>query len=409
MKKSFFFESKKTLVLLDQAVYSGSSFLTTFLMARLLAPAEFGLYGGYVLVLYLMISAGNALVIQPFQVLRPQYKTDSGYLNFAFALQLTVALAISTGMGVVMRITSNPLQDYWLVASLTTITFLLHDFFRKVFLADDKIFLALVIDIVSGGLQVVMIGSAFFYGQFNLSYALLITCISFLGGSLIGLYFVITSTQEGISWRIFFAAHIKHGKWLLLTAVIQWWSGNFFVVAAGVLLGPIALGAFRLVQSLFGILNVLLQTYENYVLPEAVRIFSVSVTESKRYLRQISFKGMFLFGSVLALLFIFSDQVMALAGGSQFVEYSFVVKGMSLLYFIIFIGYPVRIAIRMMVLNRIFFIGYMLSFCFSALSFNYLLKEYQLSGAIVGLIVNQCILILFWQYHLAKRQFVLWK
>jgi O-antigen/teichoic acid export membrane protein len=409
MRAITFLQNKKTLVLMDQAVFSGSNFVATTLLARLLPASDFGIYSGFILVLYLMVSLSNALVIQPFQVLYPHYREDKAYLNFTFVFQLLVSLLICGSIGLLAQANSVPIKEYWLPSLLVAFGFLLHDFLRKMFLAQDRIIPALIIDIVTGVVQVLILAGSFFYYVLSLRYALSLTAISFLLGALVGIAILRPQVSVTISWTVFFISHIRHGKWLSLTAVMQWWSGNFFVVAAGVVLGPVALGAFRLVQSLFGILNVLLQTYENYVLPQAVRIFSESVSESKKYLREISLKGLFLLGSVLTLLFIFSKQIIVLAGGSQYAEYSYVVKGMSLLYFIIFVGYPVRIAVRMMVLNHIFFLGYVLSFCFSALSFSFLLKQYDLWGAIIGLIINQCILILFWQYHLSKRQFILWK
>ncbi|MFT5385387.1 MAG: O-antigen/teichoic acid export membrane protein, partial [Saprospiraceae bacterium] len=130
---------------------------------------------------------------------------------------------------------------------------------------------------------------------------------------------------------------------------------------------------------------------------------------SKIYLWNMSLNGAVVFGSVLSILFMFPVFFIDLAAGESYVEYAFLVKGMAVLYFVIFIGYPTRIAIRMMELNHLFFFGYVISFLFSLLSFNFLLKEWHLWGAIIGLITNQLILISFWQYALLKKQFVLWK
>ena len=391
MRVTNFLRSKKNLVLIDQAVFSGSNFVATTLLARLLPLADFGVYSGFILVLYLMLSLSNALVIQPFQVLSPQYQDNKAYLNFTFAFQLVVSGLVCAVVAVLIQVNSLPMKEFWLPSLLATFGFLFHDFLRKMFLAKDHTAQALIVDTVAGIAQVLILAGSFFYFTLTLNYALFITAASFLLSVLTGIVILRPRLIPSISWLQYLAAHMQHGKWLLLTAIVQWWSSNFFVVAAGVIIGPVALGAFRLVQSLFG------------------RFFSESVETSKKYLIDTSLKGLFLLGIVLTFLFIFSTQIVVLVGGPQYADYSYVVKGMSLLYFIIFAGYPVRIAVRMMMLNHIFFFGYVLSFCFSALSFNFLLKEYSLWGAIIGLITNQCILILFWQYHLSKRQFILWR
>lgn len=82
---------------------------------------------------------------------------------------------------------------------------------------------------------------------------------------------------------------------------------------------------------------------------------------------------------------------------------------MSVLYVLIFIGYPVRIAIRALILNKIFFKGYLLTFFFGLLSSYLLLSFFNLAGAIAGLIGSQIILLTYWQIQLHKKEFILWK
>jgi O-antigen/teichoic acid export membrane protein len=54
--------------------------------------------------------------------------------------------------------------------------------------------------------------------------------------------------------------------------MVQWFSSNFFTLVAGIYLGVNALGALRLVQSFFGVINVILQTVENYYLPKTAQL-----------------------------------------------------------------------------------------------------------------------------------------
>jgi O-antigen/teichoic acid export membrane protein len=203
--------------------------------------------------------------------------------------------------------------------------------------------------------------------------------------------------------------HFHQGKWLLLTSITQWWSSNLFVVFSGLFLGVEMLGAFRLVQSLFGILNLILQTFENFVLPEAARKLVESKEIAKKYLLRISLKSSIIFGGMLAILFFFSSDVIQLVGGEQYVPYSFIVKGMVFLYVFIFLGYPIRIAIRILVLNKVFFTGYLLSFVFSLITFYFLLSEFEMNGAIIGLISAQVVTLGYWQFVLKKHNFILWK
>jgi O-antigen/teichoic acid export membrane protein len=112
---------------------------------------------------------------------------------------------------------------------------------------------------------------------------------------------------------------------------------------------------------------------------------------------------------MLAILFFFSSDVIQLVGGEQYVPYSFIVKGMVFLYVFIFLGYPIRIAIRILVLNKVFFTGYLLSFVFSLITFYFLLSEFEMNGAIIGLISAQVVTLGYWQFVLKKHNFILWK
>ncbi|MEN7549945.1 hypothetical protein AAG747_18615 [Rapidithrix thailandica] len=406
--------SEKVLVLLDQAVFSGSSFVSTLLLARVLSPTDFGIYASVLLYIYLTISVTNALIIQPLQVslAKIEIKEADSYLSFVIYGQGVLVLFIVGFTWGLMQFEIEFLQQlrhisFSIIFLLTG--FLFHDFFRKVFLAKSEIRKALLIDSICCVLQISFLTSVYFTLSSTLSSILLWIGGAYIPAVLLAIAFTKPSFYDFRKWKEYIRLHLRQGSWLLMTAVIQWWANNLFVVASGLFLGVVALGAFRLVQSLFGVLNILLQTFENYALPQAARLYQSSSSASKQYLRSVSYKGAMIFGVILVVLFAFSESVIVLAGGAEYREFHFVVRGMTVLYFIIFIGYPVRMAIRMMLLNRSFFIGYILSFALSLLSFNYLLEEWHLWGAISGLIANQLIMLFYWQYTLMKKEFILWR
>jgi O-antigen/teichoic acid export membrane protein len=403
---------EKTLVLADQAAFSGCGFIVTLLLVRLLSPLEFGIYASLLLFIYFIVSMSSAIVIQPLQVTLSKIEDDVDYTSFAFCLQLTIILSFAFCAFLIFNFELEFLSDMPQNPAFIILFgsgFLFHDFFRKLFLAYNIIWKALLIDVLTGIFQLGFLSYAYVYYELSFSDAILILGISYIPGLLVSLYLVKPNVLPRWNWKSYISTHLIQGKWLLMTALLQWWANNLFVIASGVFLGATALGAFRLVQSIFGVLNLLLQTFENYVLPLASRLFQASIEDSKDYLRTMSLRGAIIVGSLLLLLFLFSDFFIVLAAGESYLEYGYLVKGMAVLYFVIFVGYPTRIAIRMMELNHLFFIGYLLTFVFSLLSFQYLLKEWHLWGAVIGLVSNQVILFSFWQYALYKNHFVLWK
>ncbi|TVQ67112.1 MAG: hypothetical protein EA360_03260 [Balneolaceae bacterium] len=403
---------KAPLILLDQAVFSGTSFLVTILLARTLSLEDFGVYAGLVLVLYLITSLISAFVVQPLQVNLPSsfYKID--YLSFTFWFQLALSTFLITWIPLLLMLPFDLIaqhKDLALPAILISAGFVMHDYYRKRFLAEDRVTDTFLLDLQLMAAHLLAAGYLLIAGSASLVPVLFLLALGYLPSFLTGLIFS-KPTWSGIEhWPGFLKLHLNEGKWLFYTALVQWWGGNLFVVASGFFLGAAALGALRLVQSVFGVLNVLFQTFENYVLPQTASRLHKSMDEGRRFLWKIGGQSLFAVSLLLLILFIFSDFIIVLAGGEQFREYGFLVKGMALLYALIFTGYPIRIAIRALVMNKIFFKGYLLTFLFGLLSSYLLLSFFQLTGAIAGLIFSQLILLIYWQSELQKKHFLLWK
>jgi len=403
---------KTPLLFADQALFSGTSFLVTILLARSLQVEDFGVYAGLVLILYLISSLIGAFVVQPLQVSLPTADKKDGYLNFTFWFQLAGSFLLVGLFPLLMLLPLEVLIPYSVLAGpvvLLSAGFVMHDYFRKRLLAEDRIFDTLVLDmfLVAGHLSAT--ASVLVMDAPSIPSVLTLLGLGYIPSFIAGVFFA-SPTFSGFSdWSTYAKSHVDQGKWLFYSALVQWWAGNMFVVASGVFLGTAALGALRLVQSVFGVLNILFQTFENYVLPQTASHLHQSMDEGRRFLKRIGSQSMMGVGTLLLVLFIFSDFIIELAGGTQFREYGFLVKGMSVLYALIFAGYPVRIAIRALVLNKIFFKGYVLTFVFGLFSSYLLLSQFHLAGAIAGLIVSQLILITYWQFQLQKKAFLLWK
>jgi O-antigen/teichoic acid export membrane protein len=403
---------KNSLVLVDQAVFSGGSFLTTMLLARLLSVSDFGFYSSILIFVYGAVSILNALVIQPLQVSLEKVDNKEGYEFFTLTLQLVSTLLLIVGIKIINDFEFDFFKSYKSIISeslLFLIGFITLDYFRKLFLAKGNVNQALIIDSISVFFTILTISICFYFKISFFQSVIYYLGLSYIPAIIISFIFIKIKIKFISKISSYFKFQFKQAIWLVLTTITQWWSSNLFVVASGFYLGIEALGAFRLVQSIFGLLNLVLQTFENFVLPETSRKLSISRNDAKKYLLNISKKAGLLFLLVLSILFIFSEQSMYLFGGQKFIQYSYVIKGMSVLYLFIFIGYPIRLSIRLLLLNKLFFIGYVIALIISATTFKYLLSSFGISGAVIGLILSQLATMIFWQYRLYKEDFILWK
>lgn len=397
------------VVFLDQAVFSGTNFLLLLFLAKKLDIKSFGLFSTLVLIIYLGMSVTNALIIQPFQVSHLKVTKKKEYFIFLFLGLFSFVLFFN--IIIELLFSYLPVLKGYRLYSNAIVYFvsglLIQDFFRKFFLGLTQIKHVLLIDVFF--LILIVILFYFFRDEIQLTTTLWILGIAYLTSCLSGWFFIFKNYEKPLSWKLFLHNHLAQGKWLFYSAFLQWSSSNFFVLVAGIYLGIEALGVLRLVQSVFGVLNVGLISIENYILPKVVFLYNESPAIAKKYLAKFSLIGILFSGILLVFIFIFSNEIIILAGGIKYQQYGYVVKIMVILYFFIFLNYPTRIAIKVLVLNKIFFYGYVISFVFSVASFHFLLNYFGLSGAVFGLVINQFVLFLYWQNQLKINQFQLWK
>ena len=401
--------SSTVLVLLDQAIFSGSNFLMTLFLAKKLELTSFGVLSSITVITFLFLSISNALVIQPFQVSVSKIDNKKQYTTFLNAFQI-ILLVLIIPIIIILNLVFNELEIS--KASLVSIIifilgYLFQDFFRKLFLGTNEIKKVILIDITFTLL--VIIGFTFLNNSLNLKNTLYLVGFANIFSAIPGIVFTCRNFEFPSSFLDFLKLHLSQGKWFVYTAFLQWCSSNFFILLSGAYLGIEALGALRLIQSVFGVINIVLQTIENYFIPKIALLYAESIDKAKKYLLHITAIGFLLFGSILSCFFIYSKDLMLLISGKNYMSYHFIIKMMAVLYLFIFLSYPIRIAVRVLILNKIFFTGYLLSFITSIITFHFLLQNFGLTGAIVGLILNQIVMMGYWYFQINKKQLIVWK
>ncbi len=408
--KSILF-TDKTKVILDQALYSGTTFLTILIFARTLQAYDFGVFVSIQLYTFLLMSISSAFVVQPMQVLYGTYKENKSYLSATVLMQLGVMLITFFAVSFIFFL--DRYYDFgWSMvlfpAGAYAIATMLFDYVRKRLLVENKMNKLLVIELLVTFSQIAAAAISYFL-ELSISQVLLLMTLGFLPSIVFFIGYLINSTYIKTESLDFLKTHFKQAQWLAPTAIVQWLTSNFFVATSGLILGVEALGAFRLVQTLFGLINVLLQGIESYVLPQASIRFQQSKQVAYEYLKTLIVKTIFPVVIILLVMFVFADQIILLAGGKAYISYGFVIRWMVILYVIILVNYPVRMLIRLHEMNHLFLSGYIISFALSLSTASYLLSNFQLTGAIIGLGLNQLVLFVIWQYSLHKKERSLWK
>jgi len=406
--------AEKYWVLADQLVVSGAGFITSLLLARTLGPVSFGLYSGIAMVQLFLLSVTMAFTSQVYQVVWPTLavadaRRFTGGMLAQLLLFTCLLLPLGRGLYKALPATAARLGAHAggiiLIAALGTALYLLQDFLRRAFITAARARLALLTDVLNNLLQLCALCAAAYYHRLTLGMACTIMALAYLPAVITGLLLLPadrpTRGAAGFAW----AQQKSKSGWLLGAALLQWGAGYFFVVAAGWYLGAAALGALRLAQYLFGLLNVLLAALESYALPR----MAAHTANARAYCGVLLRKTMLLLLPLLALLCLFARQVLVLAGGLEYAQYAFVMYGLSGVYVLMALGYPVRIVIRSLHLHKQYFMAYTLSVAITIPAAPWLLRHWQLYGVLCGLLLTQLICIGYWLTALQRKTSFIWK
>ncbi|MGV3637100.1 MAG: lipopolysaccharide biosynthesis protein, partial [Flavobacteriales bacterium] len=194
-----------------------------------------------------------------------------------------------------------------------------------------------------------------------------------------------------------FRAHWSNGRALVLTAVLQWSSGNLFLLAAGGMLGASAMGALRMAQNLLGVLNVLFLALENSVPLNAARVLQEQGTRALAgYMGSALKRAAIPTVAVIAVLILFPGPLMGLVYGPEQYEHAWLLSAFAGSYLFVFLGTFLRFALRTLDRNRAILLGYIVTSVFSLVTAKALVGHLGLPGVMIGLFSVQLINLLIY-------------
>ena len=404
------FRNATFLVYGDQAVVSGFSFLSSVLLARFLGVDGFGIYSVAWLGVLIASSINQPLIIAPMQTLsgKKSPAEKNIYLQALVFKQLLFATIMSFLAFVSVLFMEYILKDWKvdtiiLAFPLAVFTFLLQDFFRKYFFVIGKPRKAILIDVVAYGGVFLSAFTIHFIQYIDAQFVLLLTALFFLYASLIGIWSLPELKFNLKSIREVILEHWDFSKWLTATALLQWFSGNLFIIAAGAILGPIAVGATRMAQNIVGVTHVLFLAMENIIPTRASNHQRIAGNHGMfKYLWRFTLQMGLITFTLLALIAIFSRNIIELCYGNAFIEYRHILIGFCALYVIVFLGYPLRYAIRTLGKTHLIFVSFIASAVFSIISAYPIIMCLGLNGVVVGLMITQLITLFIYLFNIRK-------
>lgn len=403
----------KVLVLADQAIVSGGNFMLGLVLIRLLGLEQYGLFAMLWMGVFFALSLQQAFITKPLMTLAigQDKATQHNYFHALWNIQYVfgglVVLLLCTATYTCLTFEWAP---EWLVyvPIIASIAFfyLLQDFIKKTCFIKKEYEKPLVID----GLNYSLIFSGLFYFHFiqnsSLWNTLMVIGISYLISTLIyskRLFFKNINAAQPFYGDLL-KKHYHFSSWLLGTSILQWFSGNFFLIIAASTLGTTAVGAVRMGQNIVGLCHILFLAMENIVPAEAAQLFLHKNSQAlAKYLLKIGLKMGAIVLIILSIMAIAAPNLIHWLYGASFVSYSYVVWGYCLLYIFVYLGYPVRYFFRTIHFTKPIFVAYCFGTLFSLLLAFPIINTWGITGLLLGLILSQILTLVVYAYFLSSK------
>jgi O-antigen/teichoic acid export membrane protein len=386
----------------------------SILLARWLGLEAFGQYSLLWMGVLFVLSLHQAYVTQPFLslVAGKLGEEKSAYFKSLTALQLLLSasifsLAIIAFLGFKMV---GYMADWlpWLpLSGLVASAYLLQDFLRKFCFAKGLYHLPLLLDSTVFGVMLAALATLYWTAKLELSSALWAILSAYFFSSVLGFW----ATGHRLRFHLNFQhllqtakEHYHNSFWLLGTSLVQWFSGNYFLVAAAAVLGPVAVGALRMAQNMVGLCHVLFLAMENIVPVEAARqFFSNGEKAMFRYLRRVGFLvGVPVVGLLLSLTTA-SYWLIGWLYGAEYQPFAYLVAAYSAVYVLGYLATLLRFALRSMQYTMPIFVGYSVSAVASVLLAYPLVRQWGVSGTMGGLFGAQVFTLLVYGLFIWRK------
>lgn len=396
----------KGFALGDQAVVSGSNFIFGIVVTRYAGLDTYGLFVMFWLVFLFMQGLFESFISLPNLVVSNSVENKKAYLraNERLALWLSginlMILYIGFGIYSVFVSVEDLGYAFWLFP-IVIVCFLKHETNRKYFFATENYLKALVIDSVAYLLQLVVL---LIWGQFYPIDLGIILSVLLINGILANLLFYVMYDKEKTNLKLRALPWKKnwdYARFLLLTTILQWFSGNFLMASAGVILGTTSVGIIKIVQNLMGILNVLFTTLENVIPAKASFLLQKQGLQYyKRYIKKAATISGVVFIVLLLAIFFSAEQLLDFVYGSDFSTYHPYLQLFTILYLGVFVGTFLQLTIKTHGKNKWIFYAYVSSTIVSVCLAKPLIENFQIAGFIIGLMILQLINILVYFFSL---------
>lgn len=326
LRRRFPFASRGLLSIFDQAIFSGTSFLTAALIGRLTSPDQLGLYYLVLSIVLIITGVQEQLVAAPFLVYskRRQGTELAEYAGSMWAHYVAVSLLAVIGLTIAIPVLSAEGQSriipgLWAVIAVGPML-MFRQWIRRFTFASANLKSAVVLDATVAVLQLSGLGLLGYFGLLSL-FRIFLVMGGACGVACIVWYLIERPRLHFVRQR--FLPDWRHNwgfsKWALQTYVLGNTTPQLMLWIVSLTIGATATGLFGACNNLIGMTYVILSGVDNVLTPQAAHAFATGGVSELR--RTLLLAGAFVavtMGTFIALFLITGDWLVVAAFGKQY-------------------------------------------------------------------------------------------
>lgn len=380
--------------LIDQALVSGTNFITNVILARALGLRDYGVFALAWMAVLFVNSLQWAFIVSPMMSVGPKQEPAERPLYYGAVMLQGVAFAVICAAAVfgavhisVARFPRWDVRGLGAPLAFATLTYLLQDFVRRYLFSTRQSKLALASDAISYLTQLPIIMLMAHGKHFSSQAALWVIAATSLAGFAAGCYWFEPIRLQFNSVREVFWRHWNISRWLAPSAFMQWSSGNLFVMAAPIYYGAAAAGILRASQNIVGVAHIWFLGLDNVVPAEAARrMHSHGLDAFFRYIKQVIWRWGLITLIFVSVVAIRPGLWLKLVYGAKYAGYGHVLQLYALMYLLVFFAGPLRAGLQAMEYTAPIFWSYLVMTVFSILCAGPFAKHLGLTGVMLGMI-----------------------
>ena len=346
----------------DQAVISIANLFTTVLVARAVAPAQFGEFVMVYTTLWLLQNVQRALIVEPMNVLGAnkevadyrRYVTSTAALQVIFAVLLGGAILVAGAL-------APPARSLLFAFALAVVAWQLQEFVRRIFYTRTHVGAALINDGISYGGQVALLSLLFMHGSLTAVSALIAVGIARAITVVVGGWQARAHVAPALSVRGIKDAACQNwrfGRWLLGANPLWDVASRFYVLVLIAVIGPAGVGGFAAASALSRVPDMLMRSLDTLLPPIASRrLKQKSQRNMEAFLKAATLIGVVPAVISVTIVVVFAEELLHIVYGGDYEEFASVLRIVSIASLILFLSMPVRVALRSIEQTRILFIA----------------------------------------------------